>query len=297
MLKQGDSAPQASISNDEDTQRTGRTSLWTGRWTSWSDSAKTSESNSESRSVTTSSGRKLRTPPPEFDKERSHANELKGMVLTRRPSLALPPFKYPMIDRPQFKFPLPKSSFIHLSVACGSVTPGNPVSVGVNLSSHAHDSIFVSSIHLTIEAGGSVVLDVRPVFETKSRKHIEMDVQNTSSVKNSTQLSGKVGVAQIITGEVGAAREWTTDTSLQLGGKEIIPAQVSGQVVGRNAFWNIQSEITPSRLRGFSGPVWNGMSFVLDRYSTKLDYSLTVNCRIQGEAKDRIIKAKWWKVI
>jgi len=294
MLKQGDSAPQASISNDEDTQRTGRTSWWTRRWTSWRNSAKTSESNS----VTTSSGRKLRTPPPAFDKERSHAKELKGMTLTLMPSLALPPFKYPMIDKPQFKFPLPKSSFIHLSVACGSlITPGNPVSVGVNLSSHAHDSIFVSSIHLTIEAGGSVVLDVRPVFETKSGKHIEMDVQNTSSIKNSRQLSGKVGVAQVITGEVGVAREWTTDTSLQLGGKEIIPAQVSGQVVGRNAFWNIQSEITPSRLRGFSGPVWNGMSFVLDRYSTELDYSLTVNCRIQGEAKDRIIKAKWWKVI
>jgi len=246
--------------------------------------------------ATTSAGRKLRTPPPEFHEEHFHARELQSMVLTPRPSLALPPFKYPMLAKPQFKFPLPKSSFIHLSVAYESaITPGNLVNVGVGLSSHAHDSIFVSSIHLTIEAGGSVVLDVRPVFETKSGKHIEMDVQNTSSTENTRQLSGKVGVAQVITGEVGVAREWTTGTSLQLGGKETIPAQISGQVIGKSAFWNLQSEITPSRLRGFSGPVWNGMFFVLDRYSTKLDYSLTVNCRIQGEAKDRIIKARWWK--
>jgi len=293
MLMQGDSAPFPSISKDEDRWRTRWTSWWTRRWTTW----RTSERNSVETPATTSSGRKLRTPR-EFHQEGFHAMKQQSMLLTPRPNLALPPFKYPMIRKPQFSFQLPKSSFLHISVACEStITPGNPVNVGVSLSSHTHDSIFVSSIHLTIEARGSVVLDVRPVFETKSGKHIEMDVQNTSSTENTRQLSGKVGVAQIITGEVGVAREWSTGTSLQLGGKETIPAQISGQVIGKNAFWNLQSEITPARLRGFSGPVWNGMSFVLDRYSSKLDYSLTVNCQIQGEAKDRIIKARRWKAI
>ena len=105
----------------------------------------------------------------EFHEEHFRARELESMVLTPRPSLALPPFRYLMITKPQFKFPLPKSNFVYLSVACESaIIPGSLVNVGVRLSSHPHDSIFVSSIHLTIEAGGSVVLDVRPVFETKS---------------------------------------------------------------------------------------------------------------------------------
>ena len=238
--------------------------------------------------------RKLGTPPG-FSEEVSHASQLKKR-LTSKPDLALPPFRYPSIRKPYFKFPLPKSSFIYLSVQSESASPpGAPVDIGVSLSSHAHDSIFVSSIHLTIEAEGSVVLDVRPVSGTKYGKHIELDIQNTSSTENTRQLSGKVGVAQMATGDVGVTREWKTGNSLQLGGKETIPAQISGQVVGKSAFWNIQSEITPSRLRGFSGPVWDGMSFVLDRYSTLLAYSFTVNCRIQGEPKDRIIKGKWWR--
>ena len=111
------------------------------------------------------------------------------------------------------------------------------------------------------------------------------NIQNTSSTENITLLSGKVGVLRT-TRKVGLETEWTTGTSLQLGGKETIPAQVSGQVVGKSAFWNILSEITPSRLRGFSGP-WNGMSFVLDLYSTKLEYSLTVNCRIRKTKSSR----------
>jgi len=235
------------------------------------------------------------------NEEVSHASNVikQSGVLTPRPGLALPPFTYPMIRKPEFKFPLPKSSFIHLSITCKSTnTPGSQVNIGVSLSSHAHDSIFVSSIHLTIHARGSTVLGVYPVSETKFGKHIKVDVQNTTSTENLRQLAGKVGVTQMVTGEVEVTTwEWKTGTSLQLSGKETIPAQLSGQVVSKNAFWNIQSEITPSRLRGFSGgPVWEGMSFVLDRYSTELEYSLTVNCRIQGEAKDRIIKGKpWWK--
>jgi hypothetical protein len=290
MHMQGDSVPIPSIPKGEDTQRTRQTS-W---WTSERNLVKTPAGNP----AMTSSGRKLRIPPPEFHEEHFIARELQRMVLTPRPSLALPPFKYPKIKKPQFKFPLPKrTGFIHLSVACKSaVTPGNPVKVGVSLSSHAHDSIFVSSIHLTIEAGGSLVLKVRPVSGTKSGKH-EMDIQYTSSTENKRQLYGKVGVAQMITGEFGVAREWTTGTSSHVGGKETIPARIWGDLIGKSAFWNLQSEITPSRLRGFSGPVWNGMFFVLDRFPTELDYSLTVNCRIQGEANDRVIRVKptWWK--
>jgi hypothetical protein len=221
--------------------------------------------------------------PPKFFEEVSRAEELmkQNELVNPTPGLALPPYRYPMFTKPEYKFPLPKSSFLHLSVACKSPsTPGNPVNVGISLCFHAHDSIFVSSIHLTIEARGSAVLDVRPVFETKAGKHIELDVQNNTSTEKTMQLSGKAGVAQIVTGEVGVAREWKTGSILQLGGKEIIPVQVSGQVIGKNAFWNIQAEITPSRLRGFSGPVWNGLLFVLDRHSSKLEYRLTVNCRI-----------------
>ena len=167
MLTQGNSAPFPSISKEEDTQRSRRTSE--------KNSVKTTAGNPASMSA----GKKLRIPPPAFNKEHFHARELQSMVLTPRPSLALPPFKYPEIRKPQFIFPLPKKSFIYLSVACESaITPGNPVNVGVSLSCCAHDSIFVSSIHLTIEAGGSVVLDVRPDSETKSGKHIEMDIQN-----------------------------------------------------------------------------------------------------------------------
>jgi len=284
---QGDSVPIPSISKDEDTQRTRQTSWWTTE----RNLVKTPSGNP----AMTSSGRKLRIPPPEFHEEHFLARELQRMVLTPRPSLALPPFKYPEIKKPQFKFPLPQNSFILLSVTCKSATPGKPVKVGVSLSSHAHDSIFVSSIHLTIKPRGSVVLDVRPRSEIIPGKHIEMDIQTILSTETTRQLSGKVSVPQIITGDVVVAGKWTEGTSSQYGGKETILAQISGDVIGKSAFWDLQSEITPSRLRGFSGHLWDGMLFVLDRYSTKLDYSLTVNCRIQGEAKDRIIKVRWWK--
>jgi hypothetical protein len=286
MHMQGDSVPIPSISKDEDTQRTRQTSWWTTE----RNLVKTPSGNP----AMTSSGRKLRIPPPEFHEEHFLARELQRMVLTPRPSLALPPFKYPEIKKPQFKFPLPQDSFILLSVACKSATPGKPVKVGVSLSSHAHDSIFVSSIHLTIKPRGSVVLEVRPIDGTKSGGH-EMDIQSTSSTETKLQFSGKLGVPQMVTAEGVVARELSTINSTQTDGKETILAQISGDVIGKSAFWDLQSEITPSRLRGFSGHLWDGMLFVLDRYSTKLDYSLTVNCRIQGEAKDRIIKVRWWK--
>jgi hypothetical protein len=286
MHMQGDSVPIPSISKDEDTQRTRQTSWWTIE----RNLAKTPSGTP----AMTSSGRKFRIPPPEFHEEHFIARKLQRMVLTPRPTLALPPFEYPKIKKPEFKFPLPKSSSIHLSVTCKSATPGKPVKVGVSLSSDAHDSIFVSSIHLTIKAGGSVVLKVRPVYGTKSGAH-EMDIQSTFSTENKGQFSGKLGVPQIVTAEGVVARELSTIKSTQTRCKEIIPAQISGQVIEKSAFWNLHSEITPSGLRGFFGPVWNGMSFVLDRFPTELDYSLTVNCQIQGEANDRVIKPRWWK--
>lgn len=40
--------------------------------------------------------------------------------------------------------------------------------------------------------------------------HIEMDVQATTNTENTIQLTGALGVEQMITGGVGVTKEWTT---------------------------------------------------------------------------------------
>ncbi|KAK7461488.1 isg15 ubiquitin-like modifier [Stygiomarasmius scandens] len=214
-------------------------------------------------------------------------NLLQKHKFTPKPTSNIPTFPYKTPERKDFKFGFADkgTSFIYISVKCDPVVPGSPMNVRVDVNCHAHDTSCVTSIHLAVKVRGCKVSAVRPENETLSGNNNEMDVRSVTNAENTLHWTVGTGIEQIakVEGEIGEDKK--ISKSVELGGKEIIPSEIHGQIVQGDAFWNIKSEITPSRIRGFSGPVWTGtrMEFTVDACPTVIAYTCSVG--IQGKTK------------